>query len=184
MVIKCLTRHLLLLSRDNTSQYIYKTKQASPKRILWEKTESCRKPIKCLTFNKKISRELELFQPHLNGPLVHIPSLNSANLSLLSEDTILGIWSLVDFRYCLVCFHCFLPSSMRDSSNWKLEVVYQKMKRKLQCSQGNTQGPERSSDYYSRPSGPSEPRGWRRRSPSQILTGIETKPSPWKACVV
>ena len=70
---------------------------------------------------------------------------------------------------------------MRDSSNWKLEVVYQKMKRKLQCSQGNTQGPERSSDYYSRPSGPSEPGGWRRRSPSQILTEIETKPSPWKA---
>ena len=75
---------------------------------------------------------------------------------------------------------------MRDSSNWKLEVVYQKMKRKLQCSQGNTQGPERSSDYYSRPSGPSEPGGWRRRSPSQILTGIETKSSPWKAlcCIV
>ena len=88
-----------------------------------------------------------------------MPSLNSANRSLLSEDTILCIWSLVDFRYCLVCFHCFLPSSMRDSSNWKLGVVYQKMKRKLQCSQGNTQGPERSSDYYSGPSGPSEPEG-------------------------
>ena len=35
------------------------------------------------------------------------------------------------------------------------------MKRKLQCSQGNTQGPERSSDYYSGPSGPSEPGGGR-----------------------